>query len=761
MSFESRGRSRQVSRIALYNQPQNTKHITRHHQSPPLSQPPKQSSPNLSRSYLSPPTLSVAPLDSESSSSSPSSSIEREEVLMEPAVRSRIEDQLHIAYAHDDILRAKILLLKLKGIEVSSEDDPRIAEVQDEDFDICFIPNGGLVIEEQFCTPRKAQDPFVTRQDSAQKRANKLRVCELVWAEQKRVSKEEKVRAQRRKAEEAARVAAEVERARIVQSREQDERRRQERVRKSAYNAGRSVVSYSHLQSAASPSKQADLFTYALPSSPSPTRFSPRRTRTAADVPSLRQVPSPAPSCSSSRAQVSFEQVLTSMSGPLFPEDDDQPTPRRPRPRQKRSTSGTVGAEYVRQQQRNVELLDFLLAPPKATASSVGKQVARPKISRRDSGGAGFCGRCSATVSATSSSSSSLSGASRSWFSFKTSTSGRSSAASSSVSTAITTPSTSPPTSSWLKAAPLPYLLSSPTSAKRPRSTQRTTYPRLDCHYHAPFRISVAPEDCPLRSDASLRPRIRRGSILDPGQVVTVTSPSTVSPVHPFARGLTQLFSLAKSFQTAYVTAAVFSYGVHYDVSEASPMKAPRFAVAQRTRRGVALNDGRRARKDDVKAFLSHRSPVDDADDESDSESGLDGASDFFEFPSSPARYIPLMTASSRFTGGSWGPPQSTRLPNPLPYTLHFKPEPQPSISPHRTAGPWRIRQVGNPVCLRLRAAKNRMGINSAVVNIREGRMHEGAEKLFSVAFDVRVESRLGIRSRRYLGNGEEEVFRW
>ena len=677
---------------------------------------------------------------------------------MESAVRSRIEDQLHIAYAHDDIIRAKILLLKLKGIEVSSEDDPRIAEVQDEDFDICFIPNGGLVIEEQFCTPRKAQDPFVTRQDSAQKRANKLRVCELVWAEQKRVSREEKARVQRRKAEEAARIAAEEERARIVQSREQDERRRQERVRKSVYNAGRSVVSYSHLQTSASSSKQADLLTYrcmALPSSPSPTRFSPRRTRTtSSDVPSLRQVPSPAPSCSSSRAQVSFEQVLTSMSGPLFPEDDDQPTPRRPRPRQKRSTSGTVGADYVRQQQRNVELLDFLLAPPKATASSVGKQVARPKISRRDSGGAGFCGRCCTTVSTASSNSSSLSGASRSWFSFKTSTSARSSATSSSVSTAISTPSTSPPGSSWLKAAPLPSLLSSPTSSKPSRSAQRTTFPRLACHYHAPFRISVAPEDSPLCPEPSLLPRIRRGSILESSQSGTDSSPSVIapglaSPLHPFARRLIQIVSLARSFQTAYVTAAVFSYGVHYDVSEASPMKAPRFAVAQRTTRGVALNNGRRARKDDVKAFLSHRPSLDDDDSESESESGLDTSSDLFEFPSSPARYIPLMTASSHHSGGSWGPPQSTRLPSPLPYTLYFRPEPQPSISPHRTAGPWRIRQVGNPVCLRLRAAKNRMGIGSAVVNIREGRMHEGAERLFSVAFDARVQSRLGITERR------------
>ncbi|KAJ7047050.1 hypothetical protein C8F04DRAFT_905836, partial [Mycena alexandri] len=55
-----------------------------------------------------------------------------------------LSDQVHIAYADDDIHLAKVLLLRLQGIEVTSDNDPRIAAVKDEDFDACFIPFGRL-----------------------------------------------------------------------------------------------------------------------------------------------------------------------------------------------------------------------------------------------------------------------------------------------------------------------------------------------------------------------------------------------------------------------------------------------------------------------------------------------------------------------------------------------------------------------------------------------------------------------------------------
>ncbi|KAJ7827212.1 hypothetical protein B0H13DRAFT_1917779 [Mycena leptocephala] len=49
-------------------------------------------------------------------------------------------DQIHRAYVNGDIHLAQVLLLRLQGIEITSDSDPRIAVVKDEDFDACFIP---------------------------------------------------------------------------------------------------------------------------------------------------------------------------------------------------------------------------------------------------------------------------------------------------------------------------------------------------------------------------------------------------------------------------------------------------------------------------------------------------------------------------------------------------------------------------------------------------------------------------------------------
>jgi hypothetical protein len=64
-----------------------------------------------------------------------------------PPPPQSIEDQLHVAYALDDIKLAKIILLKLKGITVTGDNDPLIDTVRDEDFDAYFVPAGGLVID--------------------------------------------------------------------------------------------------------------------------------------------------------------------------------------------------------------------------------------------------------------------------------------------------------------------------------------------------------------------------------------------------------------------------------------------------------------------------------------------------------------------------------------------------------------------------------------------------------------------------------------
>ncbi|KAI6140846.1 hypothetical protein BKA82DRAFT_34425 [Pisolithus tinctorius] len=91
-------------------------------------------------------------LDSSATHSSDSSSLaslSSDLYDLTPLLPTKLEDQVQVAYALDDIQLAKTLLLKLKGIEVTgSDDDPRINEVCDEDFDVYFVPSGPLALEE-------------------------------------------------------------------------------------------------------------------------------------------------------------------------------------------------------------------------------------------------------------------------------------------------------------------------------------------------------------------------------------------------------------------------------------------------------------------------------------------------------------------------------------------------------------------------------------------------------------------------------------
>jgi hypothetical protein len=113
--MQRRGRSRQVSNTALARQASEERRSRSFY----LSTSP---SPSRSPSPLS-------PKDDESS--------------------DNLRDQLHYAYSVDNIHLAKIILLRLRGISITSSDDPRIAAVQPEDFDECFIPGGGLMSDKE------------------------------------------------------------------------------------------------------------------------------------------------------------------------------------------------------------------------------------------------------------------------------------------------------------------------------------------------------------------------------------------------------------------------------------------------------------------------------------------------------------------------------------------------------------------------------------------------------------------------------------
>lgn len=58
-----------------------------------------------------------------------------------------LQEQMQEAYAAENMQLARILYLKIQGIEVTSDNDPRIAQVRDEDF--VFVPGGRLELDDE------------------------------------------------------------------------------------------------------------------------------------------------------------------------------------------------------------------------------------------------------------------------------------------------------------------------------------------------------------------------------------------------------------------------------------------------------------------------------------------------------------------------------------------------------------------------------------------------------------------------------------
>ncbi|KAF8204281.1 hypothetical protein K438DRAFT_1964642 [Mycena galopus ATCC 62051] len=84
---------------------------------------------------------------------------------------------------------AKILLLRLQGIEVTSDSDPRIAAVRDEDFDACFVPFGPL---DDGRGPHSHQISVQAAPDPEARRAEALRAKERLWESEARRFTEER-----------------------------------------------------------------------------------------------------------------------------------------------------------------------------------------------------------------------------------------------------------------------------------------------------------------------------------------------------------------------------------------------------------------------------------------------------------------------------------------------------------------------------------------------------------------------------------------
>ena len=657
-----------------------------------------------------------------------------------PTPPRSLEDQVHIAYALDNIHLAKVLLLKLKGIEVTSDDDPRIAAVQDEDFDLCFFPHGKLMDEADekalFEQQRQEMEKLEER-----RRQDRLRACERIWEQEKERLREARAAAMRQKEEEEKETRIKLAKEKAAKEKEGTERRA--RLNKSL--SSRNVVSYESLgqSRAGSSSRVAEPFVYNF--------MTPRTTaKQTQSSQSFSQSFSQTPSQPFTRLPydesrtVPFRDVLASMQGPLFPVEPLPSTTQDPR------------------KHRQNELLDSLLNVVEWEVNErrklKGKWTERP-VPRR-TGSDKSIPSCVACSISSPSISSSLQSSRRSWLSF-------SSASSSSASTAVTTPSTSPPRSCWFSK---PIVPSSPvsTAQKRPASLIifNPPIPPHSCQTLSHF-TPVPLAECPLTlSEPSSSPLA--ASLKAP----SVTEHTVKPPSDRVMRRVSRLVEFAKEFQNAYVNATLFAAmatSESFEVRTVNTVSVASFPGYQPGRHGTpqpsrckSKRAGYRACANDVAVFLN-MSPTDSNRCRSEGRT--------IHGPSIPLKLWRPVADSPR-----------TILPNPLPYPLRFKPLPKPCRSPfslhghlvvpqrrHSPTPPpwttdlsgekglgigaitngtvtWRMRTVENPMYFRLKALQNVLweeGVNWQG-RAREGSMGAGREKVMRVTFEGVGRSLLG-----------------
>ncbi|KIK67869.1 hypothetical protein GYMLUDRAFT_36664 [Collybiopsis luxurians FD-317 M1] len=170
--------------------------------------------PSESYTYLYPPSVSPSPLTSAVATPDTSSTRESDSYFLsrsdeEPSSLFLL-DQLHMAYALDDLPLAKILLLKIThGIQdITSRSDPRLDSVKPEDFDVAFLPKGGLMTPEDEARLAERQEKERKRieneareaREQARQYREKLERERREQEERDKIEREEKERAERERA---------------------------------------------------------------------------------------------------------------------------------------------------------------------------------------------------------------------------------------------------------------------------------------------------------------------------------------------------------------------------------------------------------------------------------------------------------------------------------------------------------------------------------------------------------------------------------
>ncbi|KAI6047983.1 hypothetical protein EDC04DRAFT_2886775 [Pisolithus marmoratus] len=498
----------------------------------------------------------------DSSVNSTSASLSSDLYDSPPSPPSSLEDQVQEAYALDDIRLAKTLLLKLKGIEVTSDADPRIDQVRDEDFDVYFVPSGPLVLEE---ADRRAMEETQRKQrELAEKsrRSMRLKACESVWEGGKQRLQADKLAAIQRREQQLA--AAEDERRRAAQRQQRYSRRRFRLIPRDTLT--RSLHERKHLFS--TPSWH--------PPNPTSTRqfiLSPK----AAGKQAVADSPRPT---------VCFKEVIKSMNGRLFPPDVSEQV------EDARRIAGLDNTRHRRKTSARAELLDDLLQPverkgnrrkaaagdaPRRGAANLSRSVVRESAPIPSP---------QSTESLTSMSSP-LSSRSNSWFSFG---SWRSSC------TDVTIPDTQVATSSecsW------PVLLPSLHENQR------------DYHYPRCSFVPISLEESPLTLPRPLQSKRHPSgdhcnNVIGADRATSSSDRMRQSLLHRVSCSVAGLVEAARHVQTVYVYAAMLTVG--------PPVSANVKSLTPHRSRRPTRPEGYRAYTGDVKKFTSPDSstPIDE-----------------------------------------------------------------------------------------------------------------------------------------------------
>ncbi|KAI0094530.1 hypothetical protein BDY19DRAFT_988361 [Irpex rosettiformis] len=617
-----------------------------------------------------------------------------------PSPPRTLQDQMQVAYAMDNMHLAKMLLLKLKGIEVTDDQDPRIAQVKDEDFAETFVPRGGLQMTEEAEQRCKEGQRRENERRRRLAREERLRACERIWENGTKSYREAKVKAASRKEAESR-----VRRLADWEARERD--RERTRGRETAHDVSKSrktmrttcgvprpILSYNALPASQSrqmsssrspPLQAAPVYEYTLM----------RTTTPASSVPPSQSRPKPSSPNTAYReltallsTHVPFSDVLSSMQGALFHDDDVTPCRR-----------GKSLAE--------MKLLETLLEPAPWEIQDVELMKGKARA-RMDENCVACAQEYNPEVSSSSSSSSAITFTrSVSWFSFSSR---------STSSTTATTPSTSPMSVKVFQ--PLPRagrdMSRRPVkhSCRRPHLRRLSSVPLHSSENPlAPAVIKRPSEEQKLELPGISRGRSISRSLI-PSQSRLSSTDSTMFAagsafVARMSRSVTTIIDMATQLQRAYVKATLYTANPDiYFTSDYSAISRSRSRSSSRTRthsrtrsdvsrreRGSLLPQGYRASCDDVLTFTSVN------------QSSLTAASE-----------RPLIPLASTGPGSS----SVTDAPRVFPAPLAVP------RSPFRPAHPppcltSRLRPIANPLLLRLRALHNLYGgAEKDVLEVRE-----------------------------------------